>query len=387
MNETSKTDNTALIQEYLRGAKELEWDRYTIDQLGERLRGKISDCTAQLRDAQGRIDGIKKRNAFLQEEVDGYKAGSFARSNYKISPEITGAGCLVSIFIWGIITAACIWIGESKGIKALLLPLDLEQTFAGMFGKFFGVLAHFVAFPIIVYILLDLLLELFRRARYNRKEDAEEAGFLKKEKQQEEAAKQGWQKEIDDNRKQIPELEAKVRELETAVLPDLNEELRRNTEASGAASKALADYYGAGVLHPKYQGLVPVTTIFEYFETGRCSALSGHEGAYNLYESEYRLNMINARLDTIQKQLAHISAQNASIQSAISGMNQRVNSLMGSVDECLERNTAAAAAIGSGQAALQQSSQLKDFYAASAESSLRHLDRMASLEYYSRHLF
>ena len=387
MNETSKTDNTALILEYLRGAKELEWDRYTIDQLGERLRGKISDCTAQLRDAQGRIDGIKKRNAFLQEEIDGYKAGSFARSSYKISPEITGAGCLVSIFIWGIITAACIWIGESKGIKALLLPLDLEQAFAGMFGKFFGVLAHFVAFPIIVYILLALLLELFRRARYNRKEDAEEAGFLKKEKQREEAAKQGWQKEIDDNRKQIPELEAKVRELETAVLPDLNEELRRNTEASGVASKALADYYGAGVLHPKYQGLVPVTTIFEYFETGRCSALSGHEGAYNLYESEYRLNMINARLDTIQKQLAHISAQNASIQSAISGMNQRVNSLMGSVDECLERNTAAAAAIGSGQAALQQSSQLKDFYAASAESSLRHLDRMASLEYYSRHLF
>ena len=366
MNETSKTDNTALILEYLRGAKELEWDRYTIDQLGERLRGKISDCTAQLRDAQGRIDGIKKRNAFLQEEIDGYKAGSFARSSYKISPEITGAGCLVSIFIWGIITAACIWIGESKGIKALLLPLDLEQAFAGMFGKFFGVLAHFVAFPIIVYILLALLLELFRRARYNRKEDAEEAGFLKKEKQREEAAKQGWQKEIDDNRKQIPELEAKVR---------------------GVASKALADYYGAGVLHPKYQGLVPVTTIFEYFETGRCSALSGHEGAYNLYESEYRLNMINARLDTIQKQLAHISAQNASIQSAISGMNQRVNSLMGSVDECLERNTAAAAAIGSGQAALQQSSQLKDFYAASAESSLRHLDRMASLEYYSRHLF
>ncbi|MBQ2042689.1 MAG: hypothetical protein II485_05845 [Firmicutes bacterium] len=387
MNETSKTDNTALILEYLRGAKELEWDRYTIDQLGERLRGKISDCTAQLRDAQGRIDGIKKRNAFLQEEIDGYKAGSFARSSYKISPEITGAGCLVSIFIWGIITAVCIWIGESKGIKALLLPLDLEQTFAGMFGKFFGVLAHFVAFPIIVYILLDLLLELFRRARYNRKEDAEEAGFLKKEKQREEAAKQGWQKEIDGNKKQIPELEAKVRELETAVLPDLNEELRRNTEASGAASKALADYYGAGVLHPKYQGLVPVTTIFEYFETGRCSALSGHEGAYNLYESEYRLNMINARLDTIQKQLAHISAQNASIQSAISGMNQRVNSLMGSVDECLERNTAAASAIGSGQAALQQSSQLKDFYAMSAESSLRHLDRMASLEYYSRHLF
>ncbi|MBQ6671413.1 MAG: hypothetical protein IJM80_07320 [Firmicutes bacterium] len=387
MNGTERTDNAAIILDYLRGAKELEWDRYTIDQLGERLRRKISDCTAQLRDAQGRIDGIKKRNAFLQEQIDGYKAGSFARSSYKISPEITGAGCLVSIFIWGIITAVCIWIGESKGIKALLLPLYLEQSFARMFGKFFGVLAHFVAFPIIVYILLDLLLELFRRARYNRKEDAEEAGFLKKEKQREEAAKQGWQKEIDDNRKQIPELEAKVRELETAVLPDLNEELSRNTEASGAASKALADYYGAGVLHPKYQGLVPVTTIFEYFETGRCSALSGHEGAYNLYESEYRLNMINARLDTIQKQLAHISAQNASIQSAISGMNQRVNSLMGSVDECLERNTAAAAAIGSGQAALQQSSQLKDFYAASAESSLRHLDRMASLEYYSRHLF
>ena len=387
MNDTTQKENAAALLDYLRGAKELEWNSYTIKQLGDSIRARISAYSKRRDEALSRTDTIRKRTDSLQAEIGSLKSAGYPRSSYKFNFEMTGGGCLVSILIWGLITAACIWLGEGRGISSLLFPLHMEQAFASLFGKFFGVLVHFVAFPIVVYIILLLILELCRSARYNRKEEVEEAEFLKKEQQRAEKRRTELQKEIDEGLAQIPELEAQAKEIEAAVLPDLSEELRRNTEAAGSAAKALEEYYGAGVIHPKYQGLVPVTTICEYFETGRCTALSGFEGAYNLYESEYRLNMINARLDTIQKQLQHISMQNASIQRAITGMNDRIAGLMDSVDECIDRNRASAAAIGAGQAAPVQSTQLSDFYASSASASLRHLDRMASLEYYSRHMF
>ena len=179
---------------------------------------------------------------------------------------------------------------------------------------------------------------------------------------------------------EVAELEKEISDTENVILPELDAELSKNGDALAGAADALEKYYAPGILHMKYRGLVPVTTISEYFDTGRCETLTGHEGAYNLYESEYRMNMINAQLNTIQQQLAHISAQNASIQSAIRSMGSTVSSLMDSVDECTRAN------IASGQAPLLQSAPLQDYYAQSASQAMKHLDYMASVDYYSRHL-
>lgn len=65
----------------------------------------------------------------------------------------------------------------------------------------------------------------------------------------------------------------------------------------------LEKMYDLGVIFPKYRNWVAISTIYEYFATGRCTTLVGADGAYNLYESELRQNLIIGKLDEIVKQL------------------------------------------------------------------------------------
>lgn len=62
-------------------------------------------------------------------------------------------------------------------------------------------------------------------------------------------------------------------------------------------AQALAQLYSCNILHPKYRNFVAVSSIYEYFDTGRCSALEGSGGAYDIYERESRLDKIISRLD------------------------------------------------------------------------------------------
>lgn len=52
--------------------------------------------------------------------------------------------------------------------------------------------------------------------------------------------------------------------------------------------------------------MVAMTTIYEYFASGRVTELTGPHGAYNLYEQELRANIIIDKLDTIAEQLEQI---------------------------------------------------------------------------------
>jgi hypothetical protein len=69
----------------------------------------------------------------------------------------------------------------------------------------------------------------------------------------------------------------------------------------------------------------------EYLDSGRCSALEGPDGAYNLYESELRQNYIISKLDTIINQLDMIRENQyylytamQDIKTAIAGLNVNV---------------------------------------------------------------
>lgn len=68
----------------------------------------------------------------------------------------------------------------------------------------------------------------------------------------------------------------------------------------------LEELYGLDIIFPKYRNLPAVCTFYEYFSSGRCSELSGPNGAYNMYESELRQNLIINKLDTIMGSLEGI---------------------------------------------------------------------------------
>lgn len=63
-------------------------------------------------------------------------------------------------------------------------------------------------------------------------------------------------------------------------------------------SNTLDSVYSLNIIHPKYRNMVAVIRILEYFDSGRCTVLTGAGGAYNKYEDEIRQDAIISKLDT-----------------------------------------------------------------------------------------
>ena len=64
--------------------------------------------------------------------------------------------------------------------------------------------------------------------------------------------------------------------------------------------------YKKGVIYEKYQTLPALTSIYEYFLTGRCEELSGAHGAYNVYEDEVRKDTVISQLNAVIENLEQI---------------------------------------------------------------------------------
>lgn len=90
----------------------------------------------------------------------------------------------------------------------------------------------------------------------------------------------------------------------------------------------LSHYYGKGVIYPKYQNLVAMCSIHEYFEARRCRELTGYEGAYNIYENEVRLDRICTKLDEAIERLDEIKQNQYMLYDAIQKTNQLTERLL-----------------------------------------------------------
>lgn len=95
----------------------------------------------------------------------------------------------------------------------------------------------------------------------------------------------------------------------------------------------LREYYDVGMIYPKYQNMVAVCSIYEYFQCGVCDRLTGHEGAYNKFDSEILLNRIICKMDDILKSLDSIKNNQYMLYSAIQNGNQNVQRLISKTDE------------------------------------------------------
>mgnify|MGYP005775967061 CR=1 FL=1 len=98
-------------------------------------------------------------------------------------------------------------------------------------------------------------------------------------------------------------------------------------------SNVLKQYYDLGYIYPKYRGLIPVCTIYEYLDSGRCFTLEGHEGAYNLYESELRMNIVLDKLNEVLYRLDDISSSQHLLANELKASNAQIDYLCHSVDK------------------------------------------------------
>lgn len=109
---------------------------------------------------------------------------------------------------------------------------------------------------------------------------------------------------------------------------DTNLAMCQHNNALTALQEALSDLYNENVVYAKYRNLVAITTINEYLQSGRCTELEGHEGAYNLYEMELRQNIVINQLSNIVSNLEQIKDNQFALYQELAHANATVDSIM-----------------------------------------------------------
>ena len=129
-------------------------------------------------------------------------------------------------------------------------------------------------------------------------------------------------------------IEYKKKSLQTTI----PHEITKGEQQYQQTKQLLKKYYDMGFIYPKYRGLVPICTICEYLESGRCFSLIGPEGAYNLYESELRMNMIVSKLEDISNKLEVIIENQRMLIEELRKSNAQLQRISGTLDN-IENNT------------------------------------------------
>lgn len=96
---------------------------------------------------------------------------------------------------------------------------------------------------------------------------------------------------------------------------------------------ALKKVYSIDIIYPKYRNFVAMSSIYEYFDSGRCTTLAE---AYNLYETEVRMNRIIEKLDIIISKLDEIKQNQYYMYNAIKSLQPKIERLTSSVKNCAE---------------------------------------------------
>ena len=82
--------------------------------------------------------------------------------------------------------------------------------------------------------------------------------------------------------------------------------------------------------------MVAMCSIYEYFASGRCTELTGADGAYNLYESQLRQDLIINKIYTIINQLEAIKQNQYVLYSEIKNTNSILADIGKDVKNILE---------------------------------------------------
>lgn len=108
---------------------------------------------------------------------------------------------------------------------------------------------------------------------------------------------------------------------------EVNELVRHQAESENR----LEQIYGKNIIFPKYRNLVALSSLYEYICAGRCYALEGPEGAYNIYETESRFDKLITQLDQVIVRLDAIRDNQYVLFSTMQEANRQYETLLDAV--------------------------------------------------------
>jgi len=91
--------------------------------------------------------------------------------------------------------------------------------------------------------------------------------------------------------------------------------------------EVMDEFYSIDVIYPKYRNLPALTSICEYFITGRCTELTGPHGAYNLYEDEVRKDMVISQLSMVIENLESIKNNQYMLYQQVKSIRENTDAM------------------------------------------------------------
>lgn len=211
------------------------------------------------------------------------------------------------------------------------------------------------------------------------------------------AAWVNYSKDLDWHDKRVEEYNKALQNYRVAVLQDsvrvenelkrkvlLEAQLKKLKNMNAKTKMTLQKLYNRNIIHPKYRGLIPVCSLYGYFDTGVCTQLEGHEGAYNKYDTESRLDYIICKMDEVLKHLEEIKSNQYQLYSAIQESNAQFDKLISNTNYMmgqLDGIQAQGAQLDARVASLQMTSALTLYETACNRQETAYLRRMAEWGY------
>ncbi len=106
-------------------------------------------------------------------------------------------------------------------------------------------------------------------------------------------------------------------------------EIKKHKKRIDEIAKKINELYSYDVIYPKYRDYVAVSQMFEYIDAGRCTALEGAHGAYNLYESDIKANLVIQQLTQIVSGLEDVRKNQGALYAELKEVTGQLNLIQG----------------------------------------------------------
>lgn len=285
------------ITEYLRRATDLEYDRYSMGKILEKLKNSFDVNKSVIEAKEGEIAWLDTSVKEMQQSL-----------NVNMHPvnvgDVISKTIIVAIIVFGILIMESI-----LGFGILTILIEIVGTMLnGSMGLLF--LIFLVALPLLISFLYcsavaDVKNTADRIVKQRKIED-----LCSKVKEAREAARR-----------------CRVR----GVL--LEKEIGRCVVQYSSLNRIRREFYSGGLIPEKYQDVVPMSTMYEYFTTRICTKLDGYEGAFARFEYQVRLDQIASSVDQISRKMDTVIRHQGQILRKVEEIDHHIDDVIDKVEE------------------------------------------------------
>ncbi len=316
--------NTIAVTEYLKRASDLEWQRYELEEIGKELEKGRMETEERISAEDEAIMSCENKIELADKQLKDYKKLEYRRKvfNYKFHFDLK---------IFGIILAVLLVIffgGRAAGASFLS-----EENFSTGLAVLLIVLI-----PVLAVLVIQAVKYFRSKAEHEKQEDEATLRYSEEQEKLEKETIESLNNDIKDYENIIKEHKNEKARLEKIVLTEYQREIEENQASLVEAGKTMEAFYDGHALYPKYRSLIPVATMYSFFDSGRCIDLTGHDGAYGYYEKELRYKNITEDLSEILEKSEDTRGDQTAVGARAEEIKKNAERLVQSVKDAIDKN-------------------------------------------------